>query len=371
MDIEDYKERSPQVITVKNGWIRAFVGDDIPQIADALGLRSEDGEVAYAAVRRHTGARTVDAMLLDIPEWLGEGTEVFTTGQEAHIPAPSPGTTDIEELRFSAGPSGDAIPFRLRKPSFSAVLGELPALETGFSALDRLAPFCKGGLNLVLDALDGPAAFDRLCARVGEAIGEGTRTSLWLAGDGRSAEWASYNIAGGESAQRQLAALRILMSWAIWLRDAGDNVLLAAELPPLTSHGAVSEAEMAMGVSIGDVIDQLGTTLTSTEAGTITTVLRLPLYRSASGIEHIIETMDIGDLDAQVFVDDQGSFDPYRSTSNADLDAAARADQQRVLSVLSRAAAARDKSAMLGEFGIDDREKEALEQAEGLAESLI
>ena len=76
--------------------------------------------------------------------------------------------------------------------------------------------------------------------------------------------------------------------------------------------------------------------------------------------------MDVGDVDAQIYIDDQGRFDPYRSTSDAELDDEARRDQEKLLSVLSRAAAARDKSAMLGEFGLDEAEEQVLEKAEAL-----
>ncbi len=370
MDIRHYKARTPQVTEIQHGWVRAFVGDDIPRIGDALGLRSSEGEEAFAAVRRHAGGRQVIAMMLSVPEWVGEGTEVFTTGQSAHVPAPRAGTTALEALAISAGEASATMAFTPRSPSFEEMAGSQAALTSGYDAIDRLAPLSRGGVNLILDAFPGEAAFDHLTARVHEAAR--ADANLWLAGDDRAPGWADYQItAGVDRGQRQLTALRVLASWATQLRDGGQHVLLCAELPPLASRGPATAVEAALGVGIGEVVDQLGSALASTREATITTVLRLPLHTSAAGIESIIETMDVGDVDAQVYIDNQGRFDPYRSTSDADLDADARSDQQRLLSVLSRAASARDKAAMLGEFGLEEAEEQALRKAEGLREKLV
>jgi F0F1-type ATP synthase beta subunit len=368
-NITDYKARTPKITDVNDGWIRAFIGDDIPRTGDALGLRSESGEEIFAAVRRHNGARKVDAMLLAVPDWVREGVEVFTTGEAAHIPAPRKGATALDELVISAGDDGgDTIPLRLRSPSFAELGGTRPALATGYSAIDRLAPLADGGLNLVLDTFPGTKAFDALAEKSFQA--HDFDAVVWLTGDDRAPSWATHHIQTGDSPQRQLTGIRLLMTWAAWLRDQGHRVLVGAELPPLTSNGIIDEVDTALGVSIGEVVDQLGSSLTSTKTGQITTLLRLPLHTSPAGIEHIIETMDVGDVDAQLYIDDQGRFDPYRSTSDAELGKEGRNEQQKLLSVLSRAASARDKAAMLGEFGLEEREQEALEKAEELQERL-
>jgi hypothetical protein len=373
MDIIDYKERAPQITDIDHGWVRAFVGDDIPRTGDALGVRIDDagGESkdVFAVVRRHTGARNVDAMFLAVPDSIGSGMEVFTTGQAAYIPAPHPGVTTLDELVITAGEDVETIPFRLRAPSFAELSGTRPALQTGFSAIDCLAPLAYGGLSLVLDTFPGTKAFDTLADKTFEA--RDFDAVVWLSGDDRAPSWATHHIQTGNTPQRQLIGLRLLMSWAGWLRDQGHDVFVGAELPPLTSHGVIDEVDTALGVSIGEVVDQLGSSLTTTKTGAITTLLRLPLHTSPAGIEHIIETMDVGDVDAQIYIDDQGHFDPYRSTSDAELGKEGRSKQQKMLSVLSRAASARDKAAMLGEFGLEEREQEALEKAEALGEALI
>ena len=195
MEIENYEERRPEVVSVQNGWLRAFVGDDVPRISDALGLRGADGKEAMAAVRRHAGGRQVDAMLLNVPDWVEEHTEVFITGEPAHIAAPSTGVIKLDDLAFCAGSTDGTIPFELRSPSFAKLSGHRPRLEVGFSAIDRLAPMAGGGLNLVLDALANPKAFDALAAK---AQGAGNYDQvLWLAGDDRAPDWATHALTTG------------------------------------------------------------------------------------------------------------------------------------------------------------------------------
>lgn len=371
MDLTDYKARSPQLVEVDQGWVRAFVGDDLPKIGHALEIRAESGERAHAVVQRHAGGRLVDAMLLDAPDWLAVGDEVVATDRQARLPAPMPGRTDLDQLSVAVDPVETTTPFSLPTPAFSDLHTERPPVETGFSALDRLAPLAGHGLNLVLDARRDPDAYDRLVERCQRSLACEARLWLSLEARNRQMPWASHQIETASAPQRRLTGLRVLMSWAAALRDEGRDVFLAAELPPLVSADDTSDVEAALGASIGQVIDQIGSALTSTTDGDVTVLLRLPLFESATGLEHIIETMDLGDVDTQVFVDQQGRFDPYRSTSDAQLSGDAAADQQRLLTTLSRAAAARDKSALLGDVGLEEAERRAIEEADSLRVSLL
>ena len=370
MELDDYQERTPQVVEMRDTWLRAFVGDDIPRRGDALGLRSKGGETAFAAVRSHLGGRIVEAMVLNPPEWLGEGTEVFATAEKAHIPGPERGSVDADQVSVSAGSADGSIALELSAPSFEKLSGSRPALETGFGPLDLLAPVAGGGINLVLDACAEPVAFDRLSAVCAHDLG--ADAIFWVPADEREVpDWATHVVSAGEGPQRLLVALRLVMSWAACLRDQADDVCVVAELPPLAAAGVTSDVDTALGLSIGEVIDQVGTHLMSTQTGQVTTLLRLPLHTSAEGIAEIIETMNLGDTDAQIYVTKEGRFEPYRSASGAELDAQARAAQSRALSVLSRAAGIRDKMAMLGEVGLDDGELKLLEEADAFEVSLV
>jgi hypothetical protein len=362
--IVDYQEREPAVIRIDGDWLSAFVGDDIPRIGEALELRSDAGQLAYAAVRRHTGGREVDAMLLGRPDWARKGTPVAATGQDARLQKPAPGSTRLDSLSLSANQSANSLVFRPRRPAFAELIGARPVLKTGFAALDSLAPLARNGVNLVLDATADLGVFNGLCRRAAEA---GSYDAiLWQGSDEHASPWATHRLLLNPEDSRPLSGMRVLASWAGWLRDEGAHLLVCAELPVLNSPGFATPVQTAQGISIGEVIDLVGSTLNSTEAASITTMLRLPLFASAVGLESIIETMDLGEIDAQIFVDSKGRFDPYRSNSDADLDAAQSSERHRLLSILSHAARARDKYALMGEFGATQAELDALEQAEAL-----
>lgn len=371
MDLTDYKARTPQITQVMGGSFRAFVGDELPRIGHALGVRSASGDAVFAVVRGHAGGRQVEARLLDVPDWISEGDEVFATGEPAHVSAATEGRVALEDLRVFAGPddSHRTVPFELRAPDFAELGGTREPLELGFSAVDRLAPPARGGLNLVLDARPESDAFDHLATRCAGALE--APTAIWIASDERAADWASHHLLTGDDARRHLWGLRVSMSWAAALRDDGEDVYLCAELPALRATGETDAVEMAMGMSIGEVIDRLGSALASTDRAEVTALLRLPLADSPHGIDEIIETMDIGDADAQIYIDTEGRLDPERSNSDAAVDDEAAAEQRRLRSALGRAKGAEDKAALLGESGLEESEHRAIALRDELRESLL
>lgn len=384
MNIDDYQPRQPAVVGLDGDLLRAFMGDDVPRIGAALQVCSADGDSVYAAVRRHLGGREVEAMLLERPDWVRPGCAVHTTDRDAHLPAPTPGISRLGDLYIAPGtvqgaasadfsttpatapttPAATTIALRTRPLSFAELRGARPPLATHIAPLDQLSPLAAGGFNLILDASPDPDVFDRLCARVAENLP--VDTHLWLSADGRLAPWATHQLQLDAAAPRLLTGLRVLSTWGAWLRDQGRDLLLCCELAPLVSQGFASPEEVARGVSIGQVIDHLGESLSSTHTGSITALVRLPLAASAAGIASIIETMSLGEVDAQIFVDEDARFDPYRSLSNADLSDDARQAQSRTLSALSRAAAAQDRLALWGEFGIEPDELEAIHAVDAL-----
>ncbi|AWV90633.1 hypothetical protein [Bradymonas sediminis] len=371
MEFENYEQRPSAIIRCEGDSLRAFVGDTLPGIGESLEIRSEAGDSVFAVVRRHVGGREVDALLLDPPAWVQPGCAVHATGKDAHMPLPSAGVTQLKDLAFSAGAEDatDTFAFRARELAFAELNGARPALSTGFGPVDTLAPVAAAGVNLVLDASPNADAFNTLCARIA-AAGD-FDAKLRLSNDGSPADWVTHQLELEPNPARQLTGVRVLTNWAARLRDQGQNLLVCAELPPLSTPGFTSPEDAAQGTSIGEVIDLLGTALSSTHTATVTTLLRLPLFDSAAGIDAIIETMSLGDVDAQIFVDADTRFVPTRSTSRAQLDADAQSQQQQLLSLLNRAANARDKAALLGEFGVTDAELQAIADADQLNVSLL
>lgn len=366
MKIEGYQAQTPSVTAINGDWLSAFVVDDIPKIGEVIEIIGPQGERLNAVVRRLSGARRVDAMLLRRPDWLRPGLKIRRSGEDAYISGPAPGKTRLAALDILAGDEapGASIPFRQRSPRFAEMLGARPPIRTGVGPLDTLAAPAKNGFNLALDTSPKPAAFDKICRLIAEK--SKFDALLWLSGDGRGAAWASSELVIEPEDPRHISGLRVLASWAAHLRDQGQHVLVCADLPALAYRGLNDTVEAAMGVSIGEVIDLLGTTLSSTHQASITALMRLPLFKSAMGIDAIIETMGIGEVDAQIFIDEEGRFEPARSRTSADLDEDTRHAQRRALSLLGRAAAARDKLALMGEFGVEPDELRAIEAVEAM-----
>ncbi|MGM0559432.1 MAG: hypothetical protein ACQEVA_23825 [Myxococcota bacterium] len=367
MDIDDYKDREPQVAKVSGDWLEVFVGDDIPAVGHLLRISSPDGEEhVYAAVTAHTGGRVVRALIFDDPAWLAEGCAVETTQTRSAFPAPQRGTLELDRVSLSTeGETG--VPFELRSPGFTEMSSERPALELGLDGIDRVAPMARGGLNLLLDNQPGTGALHEIAQRTRNATD--ADAVIWVGAKKREApDWPGYRIQAAQG--REFAAYRLAMSWAQALSEEHGKLLVIAELPAL-SAGTATEVEIAMGVSIGDVIDTFGTALASTISTQITTLLWLPLAECADGIATIIETMHLGDVDTELFIDEDGRFDPFRSTSDADLDDAQQRARSDALRTLSKARDIREKVQMFGDDDVAPDEQEVLRTAEGLKSRIV
>jgi hypothetical protein len=362
MDIDDYKDREPQVAKVSGDWLEVFIGDAIPATGHLLRIESPDGDQhVHAAVTSHAGGRTVRALVFDNPAWLTEGCPVSSTDAPAAFPTPSKGTLELDRVSLSSDEEG-GVPFELRSPGFTEISSERPALELGLDGVDCVAPVARGGLNLVLDNHPGVDVLHNLVERARDAAE--ADAVIWVGAKKREApEWPDYRIQAAQG--REFAAYRLAMSWAQALSDEHDELIVVAELPAL-SAGQATEVEVAMGVSIGDVIDTFGTALASTISTQITTLLWLPLAESADGIATIIETMHLGDVDTEIFIDEDGRFDPFRSTSDADLDDEQQRARSDALRTLSKARDIREKVQMFGDDDIAPDEQEVLRRASGL-----
>lgn len=372
MDIENYEPRRHQITEVRGNWVRAFVGDDAPDAGEAMGLVGPDGQRVWAAVRRYAGHHTVEALVLDRPDWLAEGLAVEVPGAQAMVTGPRQGRSELDDLQIApAGGLDAAVAFALPRPDFADIDASRPAIHTGVQALDDLAPVAGRGTTLVLDDLPHRGAFDNLFERVARQAG--FDAVLFCARDAAAVPAAvTHHLALPDDPARMLAGLRVLLSWATWLRDQGKRLLIACELPPLSAPTlAASDAEIALGQSVGDVVDQIGGALASTTAASVTTLLRLPLADGPVGIDDIIETMSVGDVDTQIFVTDDGRFDPTRSSSNAELPAEHASRRDEALAVLHQAAKIEDKAAI---FGLDDlsaADQQTVREAQALYESLV
>jgi hypothetical protein len=362
MNIDEYEERQPQVVKVSGDWLEIFIGDAIPGTGDLIRVSSPDGDASvHAAVTSHAGGRTVRALVFEQPSWLAEGCQVESTDNRAGFPAPEAGTTELDSVTLSSQDE-TGVAFALDSPDFTELLSRRPAVELGIDGIDRVAPLARGGLNLLLDNHVGTDALHALAKRC-EHAAEPDAT-IWVGTKKQAApDWSDYRIQASQG--RDFAAYRLAMSWAQVLADDHEDLLVVAELPALSTRDA-TEVEIAMGVSIGDIIDTFGTALASTTATSITTLLWLPLAESADGIATIIETMNLGDVDVELFIDEDGRFDPSRSTSDADLTDDQQDARNDALRTLAKARDIKEKMKMFGDDEVDPDEQEVLRKASAL-----
>lgn len=362
MDIDDYQERQPQVTGVSGDWLEVFIGDEIPAAGDLLRVTSPDGNAhVQAVVTSHSGGRNVRALVFEQPAWLAEGCPIQTTDQPAAFPGPEPGELALDRVQLSSEEDG-GVPFQLRSPAFTEISSDRPALKVDIVGIDRVAPLAHGGLNLLLDNSPGVEVLHHVASRTRRAAEPDA--SLWVGSKKRDApDWPDYRIRAAQG--REFAAYRLAMSWAQALSDQHDDLMIVVELPALSS-GFATDVEIAMGVSISDIIDTFGTALASTKATRITTLMWLPLAESADGIATIIETMNLGDVDVELFIAEDGHFDPFRSTSDADLTTEQQDTRNQALRTLTKARDIREKVQMFGDDDVTPDEQEILREAEAL-----
>ena len=279
----------------------------------------------------------------------------------AAFPAPSKGTLELDTVTLSSE-EDTGVSFELTSPNFTELSSERPAVAIGIEGIDRVAPLARGGLNLLLDNQPGTAVLHEIAERSTKSIEPDA--TLWVGTKKRDApDWPDYRIQAAQG--REFAAYRLALSWAQSLAHEHDSLLVIAELPALSS-GAATEVEIAMGVSISDIIDTFGFVLNATATTEIYTVLWLPLADSASGIATIIETMNLGDVDVELYIDEDGRFDPTRSTSDADLTDEQQDARDSALRTLAKARDIKEKVQMFGDDDVAPDEQETLQHAEAL-----
>ncbi|MBA2664710.1 MAG: hypothetical protein H0U74_20655 [Bradymonadaceae bacterium] len=363
-EFENYAPALATVVHVGEGWIRAFVVDAIPALGEALAIVGPHGQRVYAEVRRHSGHRLVEALLFDAPAWLSPGLPVERTHRAAAIALPE--ACDLVPGADTLVPHepGENLALAAPRPSFAQLDGQRPPLNTGIEALDLLSPLVQRGTNLVIDTSTDTAAFDAL-ARCTTA-GADHDVALVVTTDGRALGLNARQVRVGQGAGQHLLALRLAMRWAIALRDRGQNVLFVAELPPVgstpTKHTA--RAEQAVTVGFGEIVDLVGEALVSTHSAAVTVLLRLSLADPVGGLAEIIETLELGDIDAQIFVTNDGRFDPRRSHSRAQLPASRATQRSEALAILSLARKAEERSELFGDDELEPHELDALDQAQ-------
>lgn len=381
---ENYEAPSAHVEEVGPGRVRLFVGDEIPELGEAVRIEGPGGASVIAEVRRLHGGRTADALLVRTPQWLAPGLKVARTGHLVAVAFPEAGDLTLGPDTFSTDDVPGTTALRAERPIFADLDASRPVLGTGFEGVDLLAPLAAHGINLVIDTTAGDAFATiaaRVAARVADRVGTDVAIAVAPSDDAERFAFATHRVLHDGTPHEHLLALRLAIRRALAMRDAGHHVYFVAELPTLTTSAEpapvptagtdATTAANATMTSMGEVVDLLGTMLLSTRHATVTSLVGLPVAREDQGLADIIETLSLGDVDSQLFVLSDGRFDPRRSTSRAELSAERVAERADALATLARARSLEEHAGLFGLDELDPDEQQILEQADALHTPLV
>ena len=126
-----------------------FPDGDLPRIKHALEARLPDRTLVME-VAEHMGDHVVRCILLDTPEGLSRGVEVFPTGGYLTVPVGEQTLGRMFNLLGQAidgqeEVTGERMPIHRLPPTFEEQSPVVEMLETGIKVIDLLAPYAKGG----------------------------------------------------------------------------------------------------------------------------------------------------------------------------------------------------------------------------------
>ncbi len=367
--VNDYSPPTPQVEAVDGDRLRLFCGDELPDVGSAVAIDDADGaRRVYAVCRRHTGARRVDAWLPECPDWVEPGVAIEVTGSKAGFEA-SPGAVLCAGPELIEPVDGDEIPLWPSAPDWQELSGQRRSIQIGSEPIDALAPICEGGLNLVIDNSGEHRAFAALSRRVAQSISASSglvcsrnleRYDSVVGGD-------FWRIDAGSSPSSQIASLQLAVALAAQLRAQASSLAIV-ELPEIQwpETPTPSPPDRARRDAIADIVGRLGRHLVSVGDRRLTSLLWLQMPDDAPAVETVVDTLRLGDVDATLYIDDEGRFRPQRSSSSADVDGALARRRQQHLKTLQLARSADEKSAIFGDRELSDAQRQARDDVAAL-----
>ncbi len=127
------------------------LGEDLPNIHEALEIKRDDGQILVIECQQHIGEHSIRAIAMDSTDGLQRGMEVTATGEEIKMPR---GETVKGRLLNVVGEAIDGIgevdnkggyQVHNRPPSYEELSTEAEVLFTGIKVIDLLEPYAKGG----------------------------------------------------------------------------------------------------------------------------------------------------------------------------------------------------------------------------------
>jgi len=369
-DLESYEPQSDEVLDVEAGWVTVYLEEKRPAFGEAIAVELGGGDTTYVAAHERLGGREVRAQRLGGAD-IEVGAPVRATGRPAGFFPAENGSIDVTSTRFVPEPDDPEgwVAFEFTSPDFPELRGELTSLETGYERLDPIAPVAEGGTNLLVDTSGSRRAVDHLNRAVHDELGSVDAIRAPVCPDEEEPEWLTHPIRCEPHSGGHVAAIRLGVALAADRRDDGIDSFVSLDLPA-PGRTRASDERRATEPGYGQLIDLLGSGLASTRDTAITAVVRLPVPERDSDLAPIIETLDLGGVDAQIVVDGSGRFAPDRSTSDAARPDEVRRRAEQVLETLRRAERAREKRDLLGERELSRDERDAIERADTLRTDL-
>jgi hypothetical protein len=362
MDIDSYEPRRDQVVEAKTHSAIVQFDDTPPEIGNALRVNRNGGAV-YGRIASHEGNRRAEVIFAGSIESIEAGCSVEATEQPAAFRPPD------EDGHLDVGvdalvPSSEAsIPFEWSRPDFADLASARPALSVGDDALDLFSPVAEGGVTLVVHGNASEDHIFQLEDRTAEAVDADLGIAIVSGSDDRPA-WADVVVIAPDEPWGSAMALRAGICLAARERDRGRSIFIAGRLPALSATRGASESQKAEGASMEALVNRIADGLLSVRNTMVTGLLQLPVPSGLEGIETIIESLGIGEPDAQIVIGTDGCYEPGRSTSDADRDPEARRREREARGTLRRAAELRDKRAIWGDQELEPEEREVLRRAD-------
>ncbi len=370
-DIDRYAPSAPCVQSVDHPWLTLFGADDLPTPGHLVSIDDQ----ALALVFQHLGNSRALA-------WLPPASSTSSITQGAPItPLHRPAITTLAPANHPIDPaslpltphpptsptSADDLVLWPNPPDWTDLQPQRPALPIDLPPLDSLAPLATDGTHLIIDLSPDDQAFHSLCHRVHHHLQPASTLLIHPTSDGLITQpTAQHWHLQPTTLGARIYALQLAIALSPRLRQSPPALaVIDLPTPPSATPNPTGEPD-PLTRGIPDIIDRLATHLVATQGASLTTLLRLHIPASSSGLQTIIDTLHLGDVDATITIDHDGRFDPHRSHSRAELDSRQLSHQRELHRLLHRAQKIRDKAHLLDDDMLTEDEHRILSEAKAL-----
>ncbi|NTU74541.1 MAG: F0F1 ATP synthase subunit beta [Anaerolineaceae bacterium] len=326
-----------------------FQSENLPEIYEALVVKTPDSQEVILEVEKHIGNNWVRCVSMASTDGLQRGLPVIATGAPIMVPVGSETLGRIfnvlGEPVDNKGPVKAATNYSIHRPApeFMSQSTRVEVFETGLKVIDLIAPFTKGGktgifggagvgktviiqelIRSIATVHQGKSVF----AGVGERTREGTQLFREMLESGVMKDTVMVFGQMNEPPGVRLRVALTALSMAEYFRDQGLDVLLFIDnIFRFTMSGSEVSALLgrmpsAVGYqpTLATEMGELQERITSTKYGSITSLQAV--YVPADDYSDPAPVATFAHLDATVALDraisEKGIFpavDPLASTS--------------------------------------------------------